>query len=226
MLKKESYFKRFDTSLIHAEASDNDLINFIDKCIEIEDFLAGIAFNVHHIPLAAKLLKGTNLKICAPIAYPLGGLPTEIKIKQAQSAVDNGATQLDIVMAIEALLDNDFDKAQRDANDIVEKLSNKVESLSLIANISYLSKEQKTKAFEIVMKSGADVFKTNTGFGLITDSKDIAMIREKFGPAMKIMVSGGVRNSVQATQMFEAGANIIATGSIFEIVKELDALYT
>lgn len=225
MLTKDWFYKRFDTSLIHPEASDEDLIRFIDKCIERKEFFQGVAFNLHHVPLAVKLLQDTDLNVCAPIAYPLGGIPTEIKIKHAQGAIYNGADQLDIVMSIDALLDYDFEKATRDANAIVEKLSDKVKSLSLIGNTYYLNNEQKFKAFEIAMKSGAHVFKTNTGFGPVTDSNDVVMIRNKYGHSMRIMVAGGVRNATQAINMFEAGADIIATGSAFEIFEELDAIY-
>ena len=130
MLYKEWFYKRFDTSLINPDATDEDVVKFVAHCKEWSEMFAGLAFNVHHVSLAKKLLKGTDIKVCAPIAYPLGNLPTEIKIAQSKNAIKNGATQLDIVMAVDALIENDFDTARKDAEEIVKAVGSKVESLS------------------------------------------------------------------------------------------------
>lgn len=222
MIQKEWFYKRFDTSLINPDATDDEVIKFIEHCKEWSEMFSGIAFNLHQVSLAAKYLKGTDIKVCAPIAYPLGDLPTEIKIAQAENAIKNGATQLDIVMAVDALIEGNFDAARKDAEEIVKAVGNKVESLSLIADIAYLTDEQKLKAYEIVRDSGADVFKTNTGYGLITEPQEVAFIREKMGHTLKIMVAGGVRSFERAVEVYEAGADLIATSTPFAIFDTLN----
>jgi deoxyribose-phosphate aldolase len=220
----EDYFhKRFDTSIIEPDASDEVVVAFIEHCLAYSQYFAGIAFNLHQIPLGMDLLKGTDVGVAAIAAYPLPGIPTELKVGQVEYAAAQNVDQVDISMALEALRVNDFETAEKDAAAAVEAAKGRIEKISLIPHTAYLTKEQKLEAARIVRDLGA-TYKTNVGFGAITTLEDVRLVRDHFGELPKIMISGGCRTAEQAIAFFEAGANMIATSMPFSIFKEWEAL--
>jgi len=223
MLSPTVFRKRFDTSIIEPQATDKEVEAFILRCMPYAEFFAGLAFNIHQIPLAVSLLEGTGIGVAAPLAYPLGGLPTEIKLGQVEYALAHGATQIDVCMAIEALRMNDFRSAERDASEVVAAAKGKVEQISLIPDTGYLTKEQQLAAAQIVYDLDV-TYKTNTGFGLVTKVEDVRLVRDKFGERPHIMVSGGCRTLEEAVMFFDAGANKIATSSPFSIFDALNTM--
>jgi deoxyribose-phosphate aldolase len=223
MLSKDFFKKRFDTSLIEPQISDDDFIEFIEKCIPYADFFAGIASNLHQLPILVEHLKGTGIGAAGPVAYPLGNLPTEIKILQIEEAIEAGANQVDVVMKIEALRVDDFDSVWEDAEAVVKCGRGRLKSISLIPNTANLTKGQKIKVAEMVNDLGA-VYKTNTGFGLVTTLEDIHIVREAIGDKMEIMVSGGCRTTEKAIEFFNAGVNKIATSTPIDIFEGFNRL--
>jgi len=222
-LKKEFFQRRFDTSIIEPQASDADVEVFIRRCLEHAEYFAGLAFNIHQVPLALKLLKGTGIGVAAPLAYPLGGLPTELKVEQVMIARSMGAQQIDVCMALEALRANDFNLAEQDAAAVVDAAADAFESISLIPNTAYLTPEQQKGAAAIVKRLSA-TYKTNAGFGPVTTLENVLLVRKEYGDLPKIMVSGGCRSAEQALAFFDAGADKIATSTPLEIFKGFETL--
>jgi deoxyribose-phosphate aldolase len=215
--------RRFDTSIIEPQASDADVEAFIDRCLTRADYFAGLAFNLHQVPLALKRLEGKGIAVAAPLAYPLGGLPTELKVEQVRMARDMGAQQIDVCMALEALRANNFALVEQDAAAVVEAAGDAFESISLIPNTAFLIPEQEKAAAGIVKRLGA-TYKTNAGFGPVTTLENVLLVRREYGETLKIMVSGGCRTAEQALAFFEAGADKIATSTPFEIFWGLEIL--
>jgi deoxyribose-phosphate aldolase len=214
---REFFSKRFDSSIIEPTASDEAVINFIRRCKEFSHYFAALAFNLHQIPLAAQQLRGSDIRVCAVIAYPLGCLPYELKVLQAKYAVEKGAHQLDICINVGLLKSGKYDSVRREIESVVKAVREADTDISIIPNIAYLTKEEKIVACKIIKESGATIFKTNTGFGLITTVEDIKLVKRELGNHLQIMVGGGVRSIEDATAMFEAGADKIATSTPFQI---------
>jgi deoxyribose-phosphate aldolase len=223
-LKKEFLHRRVDTSIIEPQASDADVEMFIRRCLEHAEYFAGLAFNLHQVPLALRLLKGTGIGVAAPLAYPLGGLPTELKVEQVKIAREMGVQQIDVCMTLEALCANDFKLTEQDAAAVVDAAGGAFESVSLIPNTAYLSPEQQKAAAAIVKRLSA-TYKTNAGFGPMTTLENVLLVRRECGDLPNIMVSGGCRTAEQALAFFEVGANKIATSTPFEIFKGFEALH-
>ncbi len=223
LITSEQFARRFDTSIIEPQASDAEVEAFIGRCLTEAEYFAGIAFNLHQVPMAVARLSGTGIAVAAPLAYPLGGLPTELKVEQVRMAKEMGVQQIDVCMALEALRANDFALAEQDAAAVVEAAGDAFETVSLIPNAAYLNPEQQKAAAAIVKKLGA-TYKTNAGFGPETTLDQVLLVRKEFGRSVKVMVSGGCRSAEQALAFFEAGADKIATSTPFEIFKGLAIL--
>lgn len=222
-ISRRNFKKRFDTSVIEPHITDRDVHIFIEQCKEFAYFFAGLAFNLHQIPLAVELLKGSGIHVAAPLAYPLGGLPTEIKKAQVEFAIDAGVQQIDVCMAVEALLVGDYEYVEKDIAAVVDTANAMIESISFIPSTYCLTREQQLMAARIVKDVGA-TYKTNAGFGPVTLPEDVRLIREELGNLPEIMVSGGCRTVEDALAFFDAGANKIATSTPFEIFKGLEDL--
>jgi len=222
-LSRESFLKRFDTSILEPQISDQDLEKFVARCKIYADYFAGIAFNPHQVPLATRLLRDTGIHVATVVAYPLGGLPMEVKAEQVKEAVEIGAKQVDVCMAVEALLAGDYEYVERDARVVARAAEGKVESLSLIPNTAWLNAEQQLQAARIARDVRA-TYKTNTGFGLVTEPEHVKLIRDRFGEFPRIMVSGGCRTVEDALAFFDAGADMIATSTPFQIFEGMQVL--
>lgn len=219
----EHLYHRFDTSIIEPQATDEDVAAFIRRCLEYAEYFAGLAFNIHQVPLALELLRGTGVGVAAPLAYPLGGLPTELKVEQVRMAAAMGAEQIDVCMALEALREDDYRRAEEDAQAVVEAAAGAIKSVSLIPNTAYLTPEQQIAAGGIVRRLSA-TYKTNAGFGPVTTLENVRLIRGEYGETPRIMVSGGCRSAEQARAFFDAGADKIATSTPFEIFAGFERL--
>jgi deoxyribose-phosphate aldolase len=222
-ITKEFFKKRFDTSLIEPQISDKDLVEFIERCKRYSFYFAGIAVNLHQIPLAVSLLEDSGIDPAGAIAYPLGNLPTEIKIIQIEEAINSGAEQVDIVMRVEALREGDYDSVWHDAEAVVNYCKGKLKTISLIPNTAYLKREQLLESAKMVRDLGA-IYKTNTGFGLVTTLEDIKIIKDTHKDEVDIMVSGGCRTTEQAIEFFNMGVSKIATSTPIDIFEGFETL--
>lgn len=225
LISLKNFKKKFETSLIEPEATDTAVVQFIEKCKEYTEYLAGTAFNLHQLPLGVKLLKNTDIDAVAINAYPIGGLPTAVKVAQAKYAIKNGAQQIDMVMDVNAFKSGKYDLVQRDIEAVLQIAEGKVNNLSVIPGTIYLTNEEKRKAARIITEAGATIIKANDGFGAVTSIEDVKLIKEEVGDSIKIMASGGIFTAKLALEIFDAGADLIATAKPFKIVDELDIMF-
>lgn len=208
-----------DTSIIEPNASQEEVILFINTMKQYP--FAAIAVDLYYLPLATKLLEGTPIDVCAVISYPLGGLPTPVKIKQAEWAVKNGADELDVAMNMCAFKSGDYDALKKEIEAIVEVAGDRI--VKIIPMTAKLNPQEIKLACKIVKDAGANFIKTNSGFGQITAIDHVKIIKEEFGDSLRVMVAGGVRNAEIAFAMLEAGADRIATSTpldVFNTLKE------
>ena len=222
VFSKEYFKKRFDTSYIEPDATDEQVVAFLEKCKKYSYYIKAVGVNLHQIPLGAKVLNGTDITLIAPVAYPLGCVPTELKIKQALWAIEHGARQIDFCMELGAFKNKQYDFVKRDLEEVISAIRDKVETISVIPFTQLLTKDELIKVAEIIRDVGADLIKTNPGYGYVTKVDDVRIIKEKFGDSVGVMASGGVRTLQQTLEMFMAGADRIATSTPFQILDEFE----
>lgn len=183
-----------------------------------EHGFCSVCVNPYWVPLAAKMLKGTGVKTCTVIGFPLGANTTEVKVFEAKTALENGADELDMVINIGALKSKDYDTVLQDIRALRALGDNFV--LKVIIETSELTDEEKVKACELAAEAKADFVKTSTGFtkGGAT-VQDVALMKKSIPAGMQVKASGGVRTREDAEAMLAAGATRLGASSGIKIVE-------
>lgn len=187
-------------------------------CEEAHQYgFASVCINPVHVRLAAGLLKGSPVKTCTVIGFPLGAATTFGKVAEARDAVANGAEELDMVVNVGGLLERDYAGVYSDIKAVRDAAPEQV--LKVILETGYLSKEEIVRGCILTKMAGADFVKTSTGFGPGgANREDIALMREVVGPGFGVKASGGVRDNATARAMIKAGANRIGASAGVAIV--------
>jgi len=193
-------------------------------CAEAKEYtFASVCVNPTWVRYTSELLSGTEVKVCTVIGFPLGATTTETKAFETKNAIENGATEVDMVINIGALKDGNNDLVENDIRAVVEAAKGKALT-KVIIETSLLTEEEKVRACELSVKAGADFVKTSTGFSTGGATyEDIALMRKTVGPDIGVKASGGVRSAEDAGKMIEAGATRIGASSGIAIVKGLTA---
>jgi deoxyribose-phosphate aldolase len=186
-------------------------------CEEAKRFcFASVCVNPAYVPLAAQLLRGSGVRVCTVIGFPLGSTTPTVKAIEARDAIANGADEIDMVINVGALKSGNHALALDDIKAVRDATRGKV--LKVIIETAYLTKEEKVKACELSKRAGADFVKTSTGFGPGGATvEDIALMRAVVGPDMGVKASGGIRDQETALKMVEAGATRIGASASIAI---------
>ncbi|MBM7604750.1 deoxyribose-phosphate aldolase [Metabacillus crassostreae] len=189
-------------------------------CQEAKEYqFASVCVNPTWVSLAAEHLKGTDVKVCTVIGFPLGANTPETKAFETTNAIENGATEVDMVINIAALKDKNDDLVKRDIEAVVKAAGNKALS-KVIIETSLLNEEEKVRACKIAVQAGANFVKTSTGFSTGGATvEDIALMRKTVGPDIGVKASGGVRDTEGAEALIKAGATRIGASSGVAISK-------
>lgn len=204
-----------DYAVLKADATNNDIER---ACQEAKKYsFAAICVNPSYVPLAAKLLHGSGVKVSTVIGFPLGGSTSTVKSIEARNALLNGADEIDMVLNIGALKSNETEIISEEIK-MVRNVTNG-HILKVILETCLLTREEKIKACEIASMQGCNFIKTSTGFstsGATVD--DIKLIRKVVGIEMGVKASGGIDTAEQAYVLMEAGATRIGTSHAVEMV--------
>ncbi|WMX58634.1 deoxyribose-phosphate aldolase [Peribacillus sp. R9-11] len=210
-----NYAKLIDHTLLKAEAKKEDIIKL---CEEAKQFgFASVCVNPTWVAKSAEILHDTDIKVCTVIGFPLGANTPETKAFETINTLENGATEIDMVINIGALKDKNDELVERDICSVVEAV-NKKTIVKVIIESCLLTDEEKVRACEISVKAGADYVKTSTGFSLHGATvEDVALMRRSVGPNIGVKASGGVRTLQDIEAMVEAGATRIGSSSGVQI---------
>ncbi|WP_153123375.1 deoxyribose-phosphate aldolase [Peribacillus tepidiphilus] len=213
--------KMIDHTLLKAETTKEQIKVL---CEEAKEYgFASVCVNPTWVKYAAELLQGSDVKVCTVIGFPLGANTPETKAFETKNAIENGATEVDMVINIGALKDGDDELVERDIKAVVEAAKGKALT-KVIIETCLLTEEEKVRACELSVKAGADYVKTSTGFSTGGATvEDVALMRKTVGPNIGVKASGGVRNTEDAQKMIEAGATRIGASAGVSIVKGLTA---
>lgn len=208
--------KTIDHTLLKADATKKEIEKL---CSEAEQHgFASVCINPARVKQAAALLRGSEVKVCTVIGFPLGAASTEVKAFETKTAIEHGATEIDMVINVGAIKDEDYETVEKDIKAVTASAQGKA-LVKVIIETSLLTDEEKRKACEIAVSAGADYVKTSTGFssGGATEP-DIRLMREAVGPKIGVKASGGVRTQQDAIAMIKAGATRIGASSGIAIV--------
>ncbi len=214
-MDKKTIASMIDHTLLKPEATPAQVEKL---CAEAAEYhFASVCVNPVYIPLAARLLDGTGVKVCCVVGFPLGAITPEQKAAEAASCAAMGAEELDMVIHVGAAKAGDWALVQRDIAGVVKAAAGR--TVKVIIETCLLTDEEKVKACEAAKAAGADFVKTSTGFSTGgATTHDIALMRKTVGPEMGVKASGGIRDYATAMAMIEAGANRIGASAGIEIV--------
>lgn len=214
-MDKKTIAAMIDHTLLKPEATPTQIEKL---CAEAAEYhFASVCVNPVYIPLAARLLKGTGVKVCCVVGFPLGAIAPEQKAAEAASCAAMGAEELDMVIHVGAAKAGDWALVQRDIEGVVKAAAG--HTVKVIIETCLLTDEEKVKACEAAKAAGAHFVKTSTGFSTGgATTHDIALMRKTVGPEMGVKASGGIRDYETAMAMIEAGANRIGASAGIAIV--------
>ena len=202
------------SSLIEADVTEADIESFVAD-VKPHGF-PSLAVDLPYVDLLNRLLEGTETRTTTVSSYPLGGMTTEVKIRQVEYARDHGAYDIDVSMNYLAIKSGDF----RTAEDDVRRVIDAAEHLKvvMIPQVAILTSDEKIQTCEALLKGGCSTIKTASGFGWKTEIEDVVLIKRHFEDDLHIEVSGGVRTTEDAIAMLEAGAERLHTSTAFQVL--------
>lgn len=204
----------------HTNLKSTATMRDIEKlCDEARTYhFASVCVHPYYVRLAANLLDGSNVAVGTVIGFPLGMNTTESKSFEAINAIENGATEIDMVINIGALKDKDYQYIKKEIEEIRDAIDGKI--LKVIIETCYLDPEEIAQMTKICNETYVNFIKTSTGFGSRGVSlEDIKTINEHKNEILEIKASGGIRNLEDIEAYIEAGATRIGTSSAVEIMK-------
>jgi len=210
-----AYNKLIDHTLLKADAKYEDVQKLCDEARQF-DFMS-VCVNPQFVPTCKKLLKGSDVKVCTVIGFPLGQTLTSVKIYETEQAIKAGADEIDMVINISNLKAGRDDLIKEEIAGIKRACDGRI--LKVIIETCLLTDEEKERVCRIAVSAGADFVKTSTGFstGGATEA-DVALMRKVVGPHIGVKASGGVRSLEDLEKMVKAGATRIGTSGGVKIM--------
>lgn len=207
-----------DHTLLKADATVTDIEKL---CAEAREFrFYSVCVNGSWTSQAAHFLEGTDVKVATVVGFPLGAMAPDVKRFETEAAIDEGAQEIDVVLNLGRLKDGDDKYVLRELRDVVEAADER--TVKVILETCFLTRDEKIRACELAVESGAHFVKTSTGFGPAGATVgDVKLMREMVGPKFGVKASGGVRDSRTALAMIAAGATRLGTSASVAIVKGL-----
>ena len=236
-MTKQEIASYIDHTLLAPEAGVKEISQV---CSEAASYgFASVCINPCYVSYAATALKGTGVKVCTVIGFPLGAATSASKAMEARDAIKNGADEIDMVINIGAAIDGRFSVVGSDIATVVKEARQEAEALGksiivkVIMETCFLDNDTLKLCCLCAKKAGADFVKTSTGFAIPKGREGqplpngasefhVKLMRDAVGPDMGVKASGGIRNAKTAIAMIEAGANRIGTSSSVRIVEGWD----
>ncbi len=208
---------RIDHTCLRAEATAADIMCLCREAVEHRFF--AVCVNPVYVSEACEAVAKSDVKVVSVVGFPLGATQSSVKAAEAREAVRCGADELDMVVHIGALKATRWKDVDADIRAVVDAAEGRV--VKVIIETGVLTREEKRRAAEIVVLSGAAFVKTCTGFGPAGATvDDIRLLRSVVGPDFGIKASGKIRDYESADALLDAGANRIGASSGVAIVEQ------
>lgn len=207
--------KHVDHTLLKPVATWKDIQKICDESIQYNT--ASVCIPACYIS-RIKEKYGDKVNICTVVGFPLGYSTTEAKVSEAKQAIEDGVSEIDMVINISDVKNGDYDKVTSEISALKQAVGDKI--LKVIIETCYLTEEEKIAMCKSVTEAKADYIKTSTGFGTGGATiEDIKLFKQHIGPNVKIKAAGGVR-SIEDLEMFiNEGCDRIGTSSAINLIK-------
>jgi deoxyribose-phosphate aldolase len=208
-----------DHTLLKPGASRDEIRKL---CQEAAAFgFASVCINPWNVPLAAEILRGTKVKVCTVVGFPLGATLPQVKIHEAEEVIKLGAQEIDMVINIGALKSGQDDVVESDIRGVVDASHRDGAICKVILETALLTHDEKVRGSSAAKRAGADFVKTSTGFSTAgATTEDVALMRSVVGPEMGVKAAGGVRSFEDLKKMVSAGATRIGASASVKIMEE------
>ena len=208
-----------DHTLLKPEASQADIRKLCQEAVRFG--FASVVVNPWYVPLAAELVRGSEVKVCTVAGFPLGATLPQVKIYETEEAIKLGAQEIDMVINIGALKSGQDEVVELDVRGVVEASHRGGAICKVILETSLLTIEEKVRACVACKKAGADFVKTSTGFGPGgATAEDVALMRAVVGSEIGVKAAGGIRSLEDLKKMVSAGATRIGASASVRILEE------
>mgnify|MGYP005814880273 CR=1 FL=1 len=213
-----SLARMIDHTLLKPDATQDKIAQL---CFEARKYhFASVCVNPTHVKLCADLLAGSDVKVCTVIGFPLGATSPEVKVFETETALKNGATEIDMVINIGALKSGDNELVARDIRGVVETAHKAGALCKVIIETALLTDEEKVVACLLAKEAGADFVKTSTGFsGGGATVHDVELMKRTVGPNVGVKASGGIHTFEEAEALVAAGATRIGASAGVKIIQ-------
>jgi deoxyribose-phosphate aldolase len=217
---KMDYRTLIDHTILAPQATKEDVERLCKEAMEYG--FHSVCVNSSFVYYCARLLKDSGVAVCTVIGFPLGAMSTAGKTAEAEQAIRDGASELDMVIHIGMIKSGDWEYVKQDISSVVEAAKGRA-IVKVILETCLLTDDEKVKACRICEECGADFVKTSTGFSKGGATiEDVALMRRTVGSGMGVKASGGIRSLEDAQAMVKAGAVRLGTSSGVAIMQAND----
>jgi deoxyribose-phosphate aldolase len=216
-LTKEEFLSYVDHSLLKPNLTLDEVVSGLEYAAEVK--AKAVCITPHRLDIASDVLAGTDVIIGTVAAFPSGAQATEVKVFETQKCYEAGATEVDMVIDIGALLSGREDMVRDDIRAVVEASPAHVK---VILETAYLTDEQILRGSALVSEAGAAFVKTSTGFATTgATPENVALLREGAAPETQVKAAGGLQTLEQVKAVIAAGAGRVGISRTKEILAEI-----
>jgi deoxyribose-phosphate aldolase len=216
----ENLNRRFDYAALKSDTAKKAVLTLCNEAIE-NNFFA-VAVNPVWVKIASEKLKGTNTKVVSTAGFPLGANRTDVKASEAAKAVNDGATEIDMVANIGWIKSGNFKAVEKEIAEIRKSIPFNI-ILKVIIEASLLAESEQIEATNAVVAGGAQFVKTGTGFFGSATVEQVQTLFKAANDMIEVKASGGIRTVEQCRKLLEIGAVRLGSSSCVYIMKELKA---
>jgi len=217
-MKRDELARMIDHTMLKPDAVPAEIKHLCDEAMHYQ--FASVCINPSYVPLAAAKLAETEVAVCTVVGFPLGATTTTGKVCEAEQALKDGATELDMVLRIGTLKAGQGDIVREDISAVATSVHEGGGLLKVIIETALLTDEEKALACRLAQEADADFVKTSTGFAAAgAKVDDVRLMRDTVGPQMGVKAAGGIHSYDEAMAMVNAGANRLGASAGIQIVE-------
>ncbi len=214
-MNRDEVLKHVDHTLLTQTATWEEIKEILDDGIKYST--ASACIPAAYVKQSAEYVEG-KLPICTVIGFPNGYSTTAVKVFETKDAIENGASEIDMVINIGMLKDKRYQDVEDEIRQIKETCGEKI--LKVIIETCLLTEDEKIKMCEIVTKAGADYIKTSTGFSTAGATfEDVDLMRKHVGENVKVKAAGGISSFDDAEEFIRLGTERLGTSRLVKIMK-------
>ncbi len=216
-MRRDQLARLIDHTMLKPDATPVEIEQLCEEALRYR--FASACVNPSYVSVVATRLDGSQVSVCTTIGFPLGATTTPVKVCEAEQALSDGATELDMVLHIGALKAGERDQVKEDIAAVASTCHDGGGLLKVILETALLTDPEKVLGCELAQAAGADFVKTSTGFASAGATiPDVRLMRRTVGPQMGVKAAGGIHSYEEALAMVDAGANRIGASAGIQII--------